>query len=66
MLFSFSPTELPTILRLGQEDDLLFVAAVARFLAYLRTPCFVENYKKYDIAPSATEVHEMRYLDITG
>ena len=48
--------------------NLLFFAVVVRFLACLRTPCFVENYKKYeyDISPSAREIHEIRYLDITG
>lgn len=37
VLFSVSCTELLTILRLRQEDDnLLFVAAVVRFLSCLR------------------------------
>jgi hypothetical protein len=66
-LFSFAPTDLPTLLRLRQEDEnLLSVAAVARLLACLRTPCFVENYKKYDVSPTAREVHVIRHLDITG
>ena len=67
VLFSFSPTELPTVLCHRQEDDSLpFVATVVRFLSRVYVlPCFVEDYKKYDISPSAREVHEIRYPYIT-
>jgi hypothetical protein len=53
LLFSLSRTELPTVLRLRQEDDnSLFVAAVARFRACLLNSLF------------SRELQEIRYLAV--